>query len=616
MKLNSHQEVAAADLEGNLCCLARAGTGKTKTVVARVVNILESGISPDSILVSTFTAKAGNKLRQDISDAVGKLVASATNTGTMHSIFLKFLKRYYNNFYNDIDFSCYNLIKDFESIRIVKNMINRSTKYKHLFTGNSFAVDVYSKISYIRNVYVDRIEMCRELIRKNESIYVDLMDRYEKKKKSINGIDFDDILVLFLKMLRENNEVREEISSKFNHIIVDEYQDTNKIQVEILRMLNTESNSIFVVGDDMQAIYGWRGATSDNILKFNEMFGGRSIPLPITYRNRATVATTANRLIVNGGERIQTIKTGGSVEYLGMYANQEAEAKAVIAKIIRMKNEKMLKWGDFMVIYRNNSQEGELAFEAMAKRVPYTSKESVSFFESSSVKEMIEFIKLAKTSKVYAKSILSICTRYNSVLADSFKEEFKSKVKAGMSTLDALASTYSTGFASNKARNLSFLIKRFREKCVTFKNLGEIVACARTMFGLDAVKGEETDSGDKDKLSTLNDFESLCSGISNVKDLLNIIKESGKDKTKDGTQDCITLSTIHSIKGCESRVVFICGANEGILPSSQSENRNEERNLMYVAVTRAMDKVCISGFSRRFNVEYEKSSFLEEMKLC
>ncbi len=616
--LNKEQLEAVKTVEGPVMVFAGAGTGKTKTLISRIVYMIkECNIKPYNILAITFTKKATNEMRDRLLDAIGP-DAKLVHISTIHSLCAMILRRNASK----LDYARnFEVIDEDDQVKVLNEIykdedINRRT--------------ITPKVA-IKAIGDYKNGACYELHGLISKIY----ESYQKYLKEHNMMDFEDLLVLTEKLLKENDDVRTFYQNEFKYVLVDELQDTNAVQYEIVNLISGETENIFAVGDDDQSIYSFRGAKIENMIKFKEDHPkAKIIKLVQNYRSTNMILKGSNALIKNNKIRepkeLYSINEGSKSDVIVQEAYYyEDEVRYVINEISTLVSHNGYKYSDIAVIYRNGalSRNFELAF--IQDRIPYNIYGSFAFLKRKEVKDMISYLRfIADPSKiVHFKRIINVPSRG---VGEKTIERLQQYIKdTGCNILESIDLFKQDNNTSKTEALVEFkkMIEELHEALNTM-TLPNFFDHMLEVTGYMEMLKEEAEVEEINRIDNVQEFKSILFQLEND----NLNEElSGAEKIEigldellldtstidDHTKDGVVLSTVHSVKGLEFRAVFVVGLEEGIFPSVREEvDMEEERRVAYVAVTRAKEKLYITCASRRLiygrMVRNPKSRFLME----
>jgi len=595
--LNPSQYEAATHIDGALLILAGAGSGKTKTITSRLAYLLSLGIDPQNTLTLTFTNKAALEMKQRAMKLINN-VTSSPLLATFHKFALLFLKM---NIHLLNRANTFVIIDTDDKKRIIKNISNE-------LPLNMVAKD----ISKFKNNFLTSNEVFNlakdENAQKIAHIYKEYIDYLEKN----NLVDFDDLLLLTYKILNEFEEVAKYYSQKYQYIMVDEYQDTNDIQMKILKKLCLTHNNICVVGDDDQSIYGFRGANIKNILDFQNQFNAKIIKLEENYRSTPEILEVANRLISYNKNRHNktlkaTLKNGKKVALLENY-NEISEAQNIAKKIKELINSGV-DASSIAVLYRVNALSRAIEDALRKEVINYKLVGGMKFYEREEIKDVISYLRL----------FINMNDDY------SFKRVVnKPRRGIGKTSLDKIEEIKDKSFFEFiKENDLSFVTKKARESLKQFVNMLDTFkekSLREIIYALEDEIGLSSFYKDEDKVLNLQEFYGLLKEYADkgfeLEDVLNELSlQSDADVIE---EEAINIMTIHASKGLEFDYLFVIGLEEGFFPLADADIE-EERRLAYVAITRAKKELTLSYAKSRYNRGsrdfLNKSRFLTEMGL-
>ena len=595
--LNSEQKKAVTTTEGPLLVLAGAGSGKTRVLTTRIAYLIEElGINPENILAITFTNKAAKEMKERILTMLGP-IAYKIQISTFHSFGLYLLKRHYSLLGYNHNFT---ILDSDDALTIIKKIIKEMNLDPKEYNPKA----VRNKISGAKNELLDAEDYSKYANSSYEEVIVDIYRKYEKKLKSNNSFDFDDLLMMPLKLFRDYPNILKEYQEQYQYILVDEYQDTNEAQYIMVKMLAAKYKNICVVGDESQAIYSWRGANYKNILNFEKDYkNAKTILLEENYRSTKTILNAANDIIKNNKERKDkklwtNNEEGIKIKYHRCY-DEKDEANYIKDEIKKLINSGINK-SDIAILYRTNAQSRNLEEAMLRENIPYKVIGSFYFYNRREIKDLIAYLKLLYNSNddvnllriinvpkrgiglktienLTSKAMLNNCSIYD--IIDSGKElQFKNIIEELKQAKDVVTLTELIDLIIDKTGIKEELIsENTLEAEVRLENLEEFKSITRNF---------EEASG----LVSLEEFLEEISLVSDIEEHKN-------------NSDVVTLMTIHSAKGLEFNNVFIAGMEEGIFPHTNSFNEisgiEEERRLCYVAVTRAKQKLYIVNARKR-----------------
>ncbi len=623
--LNERQQEALLYDGKALLILAGAGSGKTKTVTTKIAYLLEKkGVSPYRILAFTFTNKAAKEMRDRLEVLLGR-DTSAMWMGTFHSVCVRILRAEGKALGYGSSFSIYD--RD-DQKTLVRECIKDLGINKQMMKENSvlaFISDAKNRgesPEFLQNLYHGDYH--------NHKM-AEIFDLYQKRCRENNAMDFDDLLLETVRLFDEHPEVRKKYQEKFHYIFVDEYQDTNKVQYQLIRHLCGEETHLTVVGDNDQSIYGWRGADISNIEDFEKDFpGAKVVLLEQNYRSTKKILSAANRVIgYNENRRKKNLWTendeGAPVQFCS-FSTSDEEERDVAQKIAELSRQGM-EFSNMAILYRTNTQSRGFEEYLMRRRIPYRVVGGLKFYERAEVKDIVAYLRAINNpdDDVAMQRIINTPKRgIGNVTVEGIRHTAQSKGTSFFTALEEMAQGNDAKAA--KLRGFATMMRGFTEKAKTME-IAPLIEEVMRDSGIVASFKDENTLESRSRLENLDEFLSAAAGFAQenpearLEDYLaSVSLLSDVDKTK-ADEDGVSLMTIHAAKGLEYPVVFVVGLEEGLFPTQRSlddeEALAEERRLCYVALTRAEHKLFLSGaFNRRVfgkNMQRQISRFIEEM---
>lgn len=624
-QLNAEQEKPVRDTEGAVLVIAGAGSGKTRVLTTRIAYIVqELNVSPERVLAITFTNKAANEMKERLEkmeiDTDGMWVC------TIHSMCVRILRREASVLGFDSNFSIYSE-QDRERVikRILKDAeVSEESREKMLKSVKFHIAEAKTK-GYTPREYAethadeDKIgEICR---------YYAL---YEDELKKSNAMDFDDLLIHTERLLATSEETRKKYANRFLYVHVDEFQDTNAVQYRIVKHLVSVHGNLFAVGDDDQSIYGWRGAEIKNILGFPKDFPGAKVyKLERNYRSTAKILKVANCVIAENSQRNQkelwTDKDRGSEVMVQVSRDENAEARFIAANIRRALDNGESP-ADFAVLMRVNALSRTVEQAFVDYDIPYRVYGGFKFFERKEIKDLSAYLRILN-NPLDNEAVLRVLNVPKRGIGDTTADKLLAYANSyGLSVFDAVMEADATGInagAVKKVADFGRLIRSLMIKMHTL-SLSELVKAVitDTQFLSQFMEKTEEDENKKENvygfLGAVQEFEKANPGAT-LADYLNSITLSA-DTDEMGLTESVSLATVHAVKGLEFTTVFLIGLEESLFPVSRAsdsrEELEEERRLMYVAVTRAKENLCLCSSETRFlhgaRNGYSRSRFLKE----
>ncbi len=626
--LNSPQKEAAQTLEGPLLILAGAGSGKTKTLTHRIANLLAHGVSENHILAVTFTNKAAGEMRARL----WKLLNNKGETprsfmpfmGTFHGICVRILHYEYQAAGLDRNFVIYDTDDQVSLIR-------RIIKEHHFESKSLKPKSIQSAISTAKNSGLSPSEYEETATYPNQREIAKIYKLYEAEKNKASALDFDDLLIQTVKMFKSNKEVRQKWQDRFEHILIDEYQDTNSVQYHLVRLLVNKKKNICVVGDDWQSIYSWRGADFTNILNFEKDFpGAKVIKLEQNYRSTGNILKASQKIICNNKTRTDkelfTEAGDGDPIVIQALDDETKEATWVTAEISRDKRNSNRDFSDYAILYRTNAQSYAFEKAFIANKIPYKIIGGVRFYDRKEVKDILALLKVevnpndrvsmervfknilsgvgdATLAKIFGRLDAIIAANLDSVTGPTSAEQSAQTTQSALVEManPLLSSDLSEGLPSKAKTSVTKLQKFIRVASSGEKTPAEIIQFAIQYFDFKSLLDDGTPSS-VDRLENLNVLVGNALPYENLEDFLAdaTLMSSADEAT---AKHSVTLMTLHAAKGLEFPVVFIVGMEEGLFPSERMGDPSdieEERRLAYVGMTRAKEKLYLTFAKSRF----------------
>ena len=603
--LNSAQKEAVETLEGPLLILAGAGSGKTKTLTHRIANLITHGVLPSHILAVTFTNKAAKEMRDRLfkmlhPDGDGEPPRNfMPYMGTFHGIAVRILREEADVMGLDRNFTIYDAD---DQISLVRRVIK---ELKLSDNKNLKPKTVHSIISNEKNQGSGPDEYAARAIYPNQKHIAKIFARYEKEKEQAQALDFDDLLLKELELLKKNPEIRKKWQKRFEHILIDEYQDTNSVQYNIVKLLVNEKQNICVVGDDWQSIYSWRGADFTNILNFEKDFpGAKVIKLEQNYRSSGNILEASQKIINNNKVRTDkmlfTEAEKGEPIDIESLRDEDDEANFVARQIMLLKRE-YGDFSDFAVLYRTNAQSYSFEKAFMNYQIPYKIVGGVRFYDRKEVKDVLAILKLIVNQKDQVSLARVVQNVLNGVGEASLGKVLiaMNEVKSEQPLLDLDLESILT---SGKARNGFMRLVNFIKKVDQTVNPSEIVQSVIDYFDFKTLTNDGTPSAEE----RMRNLEVLAGNAENYESLDDFLADAALMSSADEkvSKNSVTLMTMHAAKGLEFPVVFLVGMEDGLFPSGRSEDEadlEEERRLAYVGMTRAMKKLFLTYAASRYS---------------
>jgi superfamily I DNA/RNA helicase len=625
-KLNPEQRAAVEQTEGPVLVLAGAGSGKTRVITTRIAWLLHQGLAaPENILALTFTNKAASEMRERVARLVGKRKAAGIVLSTFHSFCVRVLRA-------EIEQIGYRRNFTISSESDMRTLLRRTLQD---FDGGREAFDASLFLERIGNLKSSgqtpdagvranppsaRAES--EAQRKYREWLPEVYDRYQSALRAANTLDFDDLLLLTLRLWRECPEVRQRYREQFRYVMVDEYQDTNRVQYQLLMELTAESRNLCVVGDDDQSIYGWRGADIANILSFEKDFReAKIVTMAQNYRSRKTILAAANSVIGRNRERRpknlwSSLGEGRAIDWI-VTGDEEHEAKEAVAWLRHIQSRSEARYSDFAILYRSNLQSRPFELALRAAKIPYVVFGGQDFFERAEIKDIVAYLRLISNPQD-EPAFLRIVNVPRRGIGDKTLHRVHDVCRLrGVGIGKALAEVLNAGDAPSNTRagigQFLGLIAEFRKRfracegklAETTSELIDAVGYREDLFrSCKSAEQFEARWGNVTVLlDALSDYQAgrpapTLSGFLDESALASTEDRQGKEQRRDNG---VALMTIHSAKGLEFPFVFVVGMEDGLLPHEKSMREaalpdaqlEEERRLFYVALTRAKRHVTL-----------------------
>ena len=622
-KLNEQQQQAVLATEGPVLVIAGAGSGKTRVLTARICHLIELGVDPYNILAITFTNKAANEMKERIERSLG-MSGSQVWTSTFHSMCAKILRFDADKIGYSTDFTIYT---EQESERVVKRvaegLLDADPKYKsdymwHISRAKTLALDPDDYY------YATKQDVS------NAGVIKEVYKAYEAELKRSNALDFDDLLLKTLYLFEECPSVLEKYQRRFKYIHVDEFQDTNKLQYSIVKLLAKGSGNLFVVGDEDQSIYSWRGAEIKNILDFPKDFPGAQVfKLEQNYRSTTSILKAANAVIKHNANRNEKnlwsdIKADNSVEYYEAYSDREEASQ--VARTIDYLCRLDESYKDIAVLVRANSLTRNFEEEFNLHGIPYKVFGGFRFFERKEIKDALAYVRLA-INPSDNDSILRVVNYPKRGVGTSTVEELRTVAERNDMTFFSVLANPALLSANSQKKLAPFI--EIAMKLVSGVKTMRPTEFFTYMVETSGLETALTASGDKEDENRLENIHELVNAVkefeevnsdATVSDFMqSVALVSDTDDMSD--DNYVTIATIHAVKGLEFDDVFIVGCDEGIFPTQRSIvncDIEEERRLMYVAITRARKRLFVLNARERFRFgkreSFNKSRFIGEMR--
>ena len=592
--LNKQQKEAVTHIDGPMLVLAGAGSGKTKVLTSRIAYLIENGVNPRNILAITFTNKAAKEMK----DRVVNLIGSSANyiqISTFHSLGLKMIKENYSILGYDKNFT---ILDSDDTLTVVKKIIKEMNLNPQFYNAKA----IRNKISSAKNELMSvsefsHVEFDKDIVR--------IFEKYNSILKTNNSVDFDDLLVLPIQLLN-NSEVLDRYQELYKYILIDEYQDTNEAQYKFTKKLASKYKNIFVVGDNDQAIYAFRGANFKNILNFEKDYPNcKTILLEENYRSTKMILNAANSVIKNNKERKDknlwsNNPDGNKIKYI--QADSDKEEGSYISSKIKELNNNGVNYEDIAILYRTNAQSRLIEEEMLKNNIPYRVIGSFYFYNRKEIKDLLCYLRLINNphDDISLTRVINVPKRgIGTKTMDNL--DAKSN-ELGISLFDAISDGKELAFKN--------LILKMKEECENL-SLTEMVDLVLNESGMKQEFANEKTLESEIRLENLEEFKSITKnyeeefGVISLSDFLNEISLVSDMSEHQESKNKVSLMTVHAVKGLEFDYVFVTGMEEGIFPHYNAINDGsrsaieEERRLCYVAITRAKKDLWLLNAKRR-----------------
>lgn len=625
-ELNPQQFRAVTTTDGAILIIAGAGSGKTRVITFRIAHMLDKGIPQSQILALTFTNKAAKEMETRIKELTQKKLQNLT-VSTFHAFGVKVLRADIDKLGYRDNFSIYD---ETDRVALIKEC-GRELKY------SPDAMDIYMIGNLISNIKTGRKNWDTA-----NDMYRPLYESYQDGLKLYNAVDFDDLIVLPIKLFKECPEVLSKYRERYKYIMVDEFQDTSHQQYELMHLL--ADKNVAVVGDDDQSIYSWRGADYQNIINFEKDFDVTEIRLEQNYRSTKTILEAANGVIAHNTNRkdkkLWSGNGGGKPIEIFMPENETDEADFIAESILGIAAEERRKYDDFGILIRSNTQGRWIEEALLQSNIPYVMSGGTSFFERKEIKDVISYLRVIANHDDDINLLRIINTPRRKIgrttiqIINDEAEKLGSTLWTAIDSLIHAQDSTASETVKEDLQDFVDIIENHRQKLLSGRGLAQKVRQLVEDINYKDHLITEYSKSEKAVRFKLMNIESLINSMEvwendpdnpnpNLFNYLNRItllsRDNGDDENDKGK---VNLMTIHASKGLEFPVVFIAGAEEGLIPHARSVEENngdveEERRLFYVAITRARDKLFISACRKRRHMqmvrECEPSRFLDEI---
>ena len=624
--LNPQQLEAVTTTQGPVLILSGAGTGKTRVITMRITYLLHEGISPDAILAVTFTNKAANEMRERVGTMVERPKAKRLTICTFHALCVRILRQDIERLGYKTNFAIYD---EGDQLGLIRKIISRiSAKNEKLD-----AQLARNLISRAKNQHWKLAESAT-----NNSLLAAVFERYQEELKAANAVDFDDLLILTVRLLETNPAVTNKWQERFQYLMIDEFQDTNRLQLELVRYLGRQHRNVCVVGDDDQSIYGWRGAEIANILEFEAHFADpKIVKLEQNYRSSNAILGLANSIIRHNPRRrpkaLWSEKGVGQNVKIVAVPNDREEANYVVSELQKQQLEVAGSWKRFAIIFRMNAQSRLFEEQLRRLQIPYRIIGGRSFFERREVKDLLAYLAGLANPNDDLNLLRIINTPARGIGATTID---LAVAESNQAKTSIFATLQSSGFQELLSAKTGTAVRAFIELIDRYETqihqpLVELASIAAAL--LEEIRYPEElrrscktpeealnrEENVRELVRTLADYQRRSTeGLSGF--LAEVALDQEREEETDTDKDGVTLITFHAAKGLEFPHVFLIGLEEGILPHDRSKlegNLDEERRLFYVGITRAMQTLTITHCANRNkyggSIPCHPSSFLKDL---
>jgi superfamily I DNA/RNA helicase len=608
--LNPEQQKAVLTTEGPLLILAGAGTGKTRVITARTAYLIAEKVEPRQILAVTFTNKAADEMRERLARMVEKASAKQVTMCTFHALCVRILRSGIEKLGYKTNFSIYD---EGDQLGLIKKIITRTAARDEKLDPH-LAKNLISKAK--NNGW-------REPAPGEErTLVAAVFARYQSELKTLNAVDFDDLLLLAVQLLEEHEDVRRSWRDRYRYLMVDEFQDTNRLQLRLVSLLANEQHNVAVVGDDDQSIYGWRGAEVSNILEFESHFPNpQVIKLEQNYRSTNAILQTANLLIRNNPRRrVKNLwSAGGDGEKVSLVAmpDDREEAQFVVEEIQRVQMSEGAKWQDFAILFRMNAQSRLVEQNLRQYRIPYRIIGGKSFFDRREVKDVLAYascvlntdddvslLRIVNTpargmSTTVVESALewsskNQCSVWSALQEGAYRTRLPQRARTAVERFCEFIDGYETRLNQPLADQPA-LLRALLEEAGYLEDLRKSCKTPEEAFN--------RETSVRELLKSFDEFGARSTeGLRGFLDEMLLRQEKEEDESDDSKREAVTLITLHAAKGLEFPHVYLLGLEEGVLPHDRSKMEgtvDEERRLLYVGITRAMRTLTLTWCQSR-----------------
>lgn len=624
MKLTQEQRDSVTTIDGNVVCMASAGSGKTHSFVTRIAYMIKNGIEPDNILGLTFTKKSAEEMQKRLSKMIGKGSSEKVELSTFHSLAYKLLKKY------DDNFSKFNIIPDWQKFSWLSDICKPiDSKNKNGMNLGCKAGELAQFISYQKS----------NMIKPNEELLVDehvyfvrhisknslneAYSKFEELKSNSRLIDFDDMLLMLYDKLKADDDFRNEMSNKYKYIMIDEGQDTSLINMEIVKLINNKN--VYLVGDFRQSIYSFINARVDNILDFKHEFENvKVIELNKNFRSTQNIVELSNNIISNSPiQKYKQYKPSESVSDIGepvkitLYSDEHKQFDDIVDKIEAMNNEGH-KLSEIAILVRTNAQTAIIEDKLANKDIPFVVSKATSFFDRKEILDILSYARVAvdEEDDISFRRIYNTPNRY---LSKNFIEEldkFASEKDITLFHAIQITPRNNEWKYRNNIEKLTNIINELKYQVETEVNAGRFLRNIVRLTRYNQYIDDNTNSASSidEKKDAIDRLCAMASKFPNIKSFLAYVGTIKDKQEKSKGKDAVQIITIHSAKGLEWDTVFVPNVNDENFPHPMNADIEEERRLLYVAVSRPRKRLYISWCVYNRDVEIKQESpFITEL---
>ncbi len=634
-ELNEQQLAAVTAPPGPALVIAGAGSGKTRTLTYRVAFLLEQGIPPDRILLLTFTNKAAGEMMRRISDLLGHELRSLWG-GTFHSIGARILRLHADTLGYQKDFTI--LDRDDAKDLIKASLLDAKidTKDKH-FPKADVLNEIFSLAANTHQTIAELVEGKFSYFEAFTEQIADQHKRYLARKRATNGMDFDDLLVLWLRLLQDHADVREHFQRRFQFILVDEYQDTNKLQGDLIDLLAARHHNVTVVGDDAQSIYAWRGANFANILDFPKRYPGAKVfKIETNYRSTPEILNVANAAIAANvnqfAKELSPARKSGVKPALVQCHDASQQAQFIAQRALELREEGT-SLNQICVLYRSHFHALELQLELTRRQIPFSITSGIRFFEQAHIKDATAYLKFVANPKdeVSFKRLVLLLPGIGAKGAEKIYQSFTARMAGGELKMETKLATALQSCTKAIPKKAAVPWTQFVATIAQLEDESTRRSAAKMLrlvmdAGYDDYLKETYDNYERrlDEIQQLAEFAFQFGTVEEFLTQLALLTNVEAEEDPQDDTEKIKLSTIHQAKGLEFDVVFVIMLCDGMFPSARSTESNdgeeEERRLFYVSITRAKNELYLchplirGGFGQSGNDVFQSPSrFLSEI---